>query len=223
MFTDLFENANVVELSHRIHEGMTVYIGDPVPKITRVKTIQVDKVNLSKVEMGVHNGTHIDAPYHFIDNSATADQIPVERLCGKAVTLDFSSKEHGSAIDSTDLERYQEKIRKDAIILLYTGVSKFWDEDWSRSRFTYLSTDGAEMLVSKGVKAVGIDCLSIERFGSKTGETHKTLLGNNIPIIESLNSNLSKLVGKNALLICMPLFLQGTDGAPARAIALLER
>jgi len=221
MVVDLFRNHRIVDLSHKIEEGMTVYIGDPAPKITRIKRIDEEGVNLSKVEMGVHNGTHIDAPYHFIDEGITVDKFPVERFLGTALTLDFSNKHAGSAIDSSDLERFENQIEEGIIVLLYTGISKFWDEEWSRSKFTYLSKDGAEWLARKNVNGVGIDCLSIEKFGSKTGLTHKALLKNNIFIIESLNSNLEKLVGRQSILICLPIYLKGTDGSPARVIALM--
>jgi arylformamidase len=222
MLFDLFQSVKVIDLSHEIKEGMTVYIGDPAPKIKRVKTIDKNGVNLSKVIMGVHNGTHVDSPFHFIKNGITADEIPIERFLGKALTIDFSDKEAGSGISLTDLKKYEDKIDEGIIVLLYTGISKHWNEEWSRSKFTYLSKEAAEWLADKNVKGVGIDCLSIEKFGSKNGEVHKALLKKNIFIIESLNSSLEQLVGKEAMLFCLPIYLKGTDGAPARVIGLVE-
>ncbi len=222
MLPRLFQTVKVIDLSHKIEEGMTVYIGDPTPKIKRVKTIDKNGVNLSKVIMGVHNGTHIDAPYHFIKNGITADEIPIERFSGKTLTFDFSDKEAGSGISLSDLQKYENKIEEGIIVLLYTGMSKHWNEEWSRSKFTYLSMEAAEWLADKNVNGVGIDCLSIEKFGSKNGETHKALLKKNIFIIESLNSSLEQLIGREAILICLPIYLKGTDGAPARVIALVE-
>lgn len=209
----------VIDLTHKIHNEMIVYVGDPKPRIERVKELSKDGVNLTKVEIGVHTGTHVDAPIHFFMKGVGVDELPVEQFIGEAVVLDLSYKQAGSAICKNDLERYSNLVKKGDIVLLYTGMSLNWDEEWARTKYTYLEVDGAEWLIEKGVKTVGIDFLSIEKFNAQEPKTHKILLGSGIAIIESINSELRNLVGERILLICLPIKIKGSDGAPARAIA----
>lgn len=208
-----------MDLTNTIENGMTVYIGDPIPKISKFKTLARDGVNVSVMKLGTHTGTHVDAPVHFIRGGRAIDELPVESFTGEAVVLDFSDKPGGSAITASDLERHSGEIKKGIIVLLYTGFSKRWKDRSARRRFTYLDGDAARWLVEKKVKAVGIDYLSVERFGATDPIAHVTLLASGIPIIESLNQNLSKLIGRKILLVCLPIKLGGRDGAPARAMA----
>ncbi|MDG6928417.1 MAG: cyclase family protein, partial [Nitrososphaerota archaeon] len=126
--------------------------------------------------------------------------------------------EPGTEISPKDLEPHLGEVRKGDIVLLYTGMSLHWDEEWARTNFTCLGNDAAMLLVRRGARAVGIDYMSIDRYGSDHA-THKTLLGNGVPIIESLGSGLRGLAGRRALLVCLPLRLGGCDGSPARALA----
>jgi len=210
-----------IDLTHMIQVGMTVYLGDPEPKIERVKELAKDGVNISKIQIGSHTGTHVDAPIHYIEKGVGVGELPVEQFIGEAVVLDLSHKPPGSAISRDDLERYGDFVKKGDIVLLFTGMSLHWDEEWARTNFTYLGDDGAEWLVEKGVKVVGIDFLSVEKFGAEEPKTHRILLGNGVPIIESISSELKHLIGKRILLICLPIKIKGCDGAPARAIAYL--
>lgn len=208
-----------VDLTQTVLEGMTIYPGDPSPKISRVKTLEKDNVNLSSILMGSHTGTHVDAPIHYVRGGAGADRLSSEQFVGEAVILDFSSLPPGSGITSDDLEKHGGGIREGVIVLLYTGLSRHWGETWATTKFTYLTGGAAVWLVSRKVKAVGIDYLSVEEYGAKDPVAHVTLLKNGIPIIESLNSNLASLVGRRTLLVCLFMKLRDIDGAPARAIA----
>jgi len=210
---------DAIDLTHTIENGMTVYVGDPIPKISRFKRLAKDGVNVSIMRLGSHTGTHVDAPVHFVRGGRTLDELAVESFAGEAVVMDFSGKPAGTAITASDLERHSEGVEKGIIVLLYTGFSKRWKDLRARRRFTYLSSDAAQWLVERGAKAVGIDYLSVEKFGAKIPVVHATLLSHGIPIIESLNDNLSKLVGRRILFICLPIKIGGCDGAPSRAIA----
>jgi arylformamidase len=210
---------SAIDLTNTIENGMTAYIGDPIPKVSSFKQLAKDGVNVSVLRLGSHTGTHVDAPIHFVRGAEAVDELPVESFVGEAVVLDFSGKQAGSAITVSDLEEHSEKIRKGIIVLLYTGFSKKWRDPSARRNFTYLGGDAARWLVEKEVKAVGIDYLSVEKFGAKDPITHVTLLSHGIPIIESLNQNLSKLVGRSVLFFCLPIKIRGRDGAPSRAMA----
>jgi kynurenine formamidase len=210
-----------VDLTHELHNGMPVYPGDPSPSFVSYATLEKDGVNLTKLTLGSHTGTHIDAPRHFIPDGIGIDQISPNKLIGEAYVTDMSSKPIGSAITGQDLRNNLEgHVAKDDIVVIYTGCSEHWGEESVRSNYTYLTGDAAEYLVSKEVRAVGIDFLSVERFRAPDPIAHKTLLGNGIFIIESLSQATKQFVGKRTLMICMPIKLQNGDGAPSRIISV---
>jgi arylformamidase len=213
------EEGAAIDLTHTIRNGMTTYVGDPSPKVSRYKTLSKDGVNLSTITLGSHTGTHVDAPVHFVKGGRTLDQLSAEGFVGEAVILDFSAKVAGSAITAADLEEHSAEVERGSIVLLYTGMSKKWDDPRARRNYTYPSADAAAWLVRRGVKAVGIDYLSVEKFGAKSPVVHVTLLSHGVPIIESLNERLSELVGRRVLFVCLPIKVGGCDGAPARALA----
>ena len=200
---------------------MPVYPGDPSPSFKKYSTLQKNGVNLTKITMGSHTGTHLDAPRHFIRNGIGIDQIPPHRLIGEAYVADLSEKPIGSGITSKDLRRKLEgKIARDDIVILYTGCSNHWGEESINRRYTYLADDAADYLASKSVRAVGIDFLSVEKFNAPKPVVHKKLLGKGIFIIESLSSAVKPFLGKRVLMICMPIKLQDGDGAPSRVVAV---
>jgi arylformamidase len=215
----LFEKA--IDLTHELLNGMPVYPGDPFPSFTSYATLEKDGVNLTKLTLGSHTGTHIDAPRHFIQGGIGVDQIPPSRLVGEAYVADMSSKPIGSGITGLDLRKNLEgRVTEDDIVVIYTGCSEHWGEEPIRSNYTYLTGDAAEYLVSKKVRAVGIDFLSVEKFRAPAPVAHKILLGKGIFIIESLSQATKQFVGKRVLMICMPIKLQNGDGAPSRIIGV---
>jgi len=171
--------------------------------------------------MGSHTGTHLDAPRHFIQDGIGIDRIPPDKLIGEAYVADLSKKPIGSGVTSKDLKlELEEEIVRDDIVVIYTGCSEHWGDKSINRGYTYLTGDAAEYLVSKRVRAVGIDFLSVEKFRAADPVVHKTLLSNGIFIIESLSSALNQFVGKRILMICMPIKLQDGDGAPSRVVAV---
>ncbi|MCL5068404.1 MAG: cyclase family protein [Thaumarchaeota archaeon] len=213
-----FENA--VDLSQGLANGMPVYPGDPEPSFVPAATLEKNGVNLTRMTLGSHTGTHVDAPMHFVQGGMTVDQIPVSRFIGEAYVADLSSKQIGSGITSKDLEAIGGKFKEDDILLCYTGTSDLWGRLEANSNFTYLEPDGADYLVSRKIRGFGIDFLSVEKFKASSPESHRTLLRNGIYIIESLNKNLKLMTGQRVLFIALPLKVQGRDGAPCRAVAV---
>jgi arylformamidase len=215
----IFEKA--VDLTHELHNGMPIYPGDPAPSFVSYATLEKDGVNLTKLTLGSHTGTHIDAPRHFIPNGIGVDQIPASKLLGEAYVCDMSSKPIGSGITGLDLQKNLEgKVAEDDIVICYTGCSERWGDQSVSSNYTYLTRNAAEYLVSRKVRAVGIDFLSVEKFQSSGALAHKTLLRNDIFIIESLSRATKQFVGKRILIICMPIKLQNGDGAPSRVVGV---
>ena len=206
------------DLTHLISKDIPVYPGDPKPEFEPFATIKQDKVNVTRMVIGSHTGTHVDAQKHFISHANGVDKEPLSKFIGEAVILDMSKKNIGEGITHTDLDVYSKIIKRNDILLLYTGMSDHWGEYSIRNNFTYVELSGAQWIVDHGVKSVGIDTFSVEKYGFKEGLTHKKLLTNGIGIIENLNSSLKNFVGKKMFLICLPLMFKDIDGSPSRTI-----
>ena len=190
-----------------IANGMEVFPGDPQVDISRVKTLKKDGLVLSKICMGLHTGTHIDAPMHYLPGGKGIDRIPLGSLTGKALVCDLSDR--ASGISGKDLKAVP--IQKGDIVFLKTE-----NRQTRRKEGIYLQLTGAEHLVKNKVKAVGIDRLSIEKPASEDASVHKLLLGREIPVIEGLV--LEHVAGGRYLAHCSPLRIKGGEAAPARCV-----
>lgn len=168
--------------------------------------------NVTKLRMTSHVGTHVDAPRHFIDGGQSVDQIDLQRLVGPAEVLDCTGmREVGEAA-------LRGRIHRDIIPLLKTDSSSLPDTQPFREDYVYITPDAARYLVESGVKAVGVDYLSVAAFKDGTA-VHQALLGAGIVAIEGLR--LAHVRPGRYMLVCLPLKIAGCDGAPARA-ALIE-
>lgn len=203
----------IYDLSPEISEEMAVYKNkaETRPKITVTRTLK-QNANESKLEMHVHSGSHVDAPYHMLSNGKTIDKIDLSKFMGQCVVLDFT-KAKGS-ITKKHLSKF--KINKNDIVLLKT---KNKPDKKFNFNFTYLEKTGAEYLASKKIKAVGTDNLGIER-SQPNHPTHKILLSENIPIFEGLN--LSKVKQGKYFFYGFPLKIRKGDGSPVRAILVKQ-
>jgi len=201
----------IYDLSPEINEDMVVYRNKPQnkPKIKVIRTIKENVANESIFELYAHTGSHIDAPYHFLYNGITIEKLSLDKFMGKCIVLDFSKIK--DSIKKSNLENI--KIEKNIIVLLKTKNKPVRTFDY---KFTYLEKGGAEYLVSKKIKAVGLDSLSIER-NQPDYNTHKILLKNNIPIFEGLD--LGKIKQGKYLFYGFPLKIKA-DGSPIRAVLI---
>lgn len=216
-----YQLSEAVDLTQNLANGMPIYPGDPSPSFESYATLDKNGVNLTRLTLGSHTGTHIDAPIHFIRGGIGVDLIPPSKLIGEAYVINLSQKPIGSGITSLDLRsKLEGVIKEDDIVICYTGCSDRWGDESVTSNYTYLTEDAAKYFVSKKVRAVGIDFLSVEKFKAKDPVAHKTLLGSGIFIIESLSSTVKRFAGKRVLLICLPIKLQGGDGAPSRVVVV---
>lgn len=210
----------IIDLSVPLENDMPVYPGDPTPDFKATRTLEEHGVLVTKMQLGTHTGSHMDAPLHFIEGGESIDELDLKKIVTEAIVLDLSNKEMGSAITIEDLEKFSDSIRKGDGVLLFTGTSKLWGDERILRNFTYIDPNAARWLVDKKVSIVGIDCLSVEKYNADAPETHKTLLSAGIPLIETLSSNLEKIAGERVLLIALPLKIKGRDAAPARVIAI---
>jgi len=175
-----------------------------------------DGANVSMLNFGAHTGTHVDAPAHFIEGAAKVESLSLDALIGEATVIEVPAE--ATAID-------EEFVRKNYTpgterLLFKTRNSAFWNEAKPQfhTDFTYLDLPAARWLVEQGIKLVGIDYLSIEKYGSEKHETHLALLSHSVVILEGLN--LTGITPGKYELICLPLRLRSNkgDGAPARVV-----
>ena len=201
----------IYDLSPEISEHMAVYKNrlEKRPKIAVTRTIK-QGANESKLDIYVHTGSHVDAPYHVLKNGKTIEKISLDKFFGKCIVLDFTKLKN--SITKNDFKKIKTKIQKADIVLLKTKnkLEKSFNQN-----FTYLEKTGAEYLAYRKIKAVGIDSLGIER-GQPNHETHKILAGKNIPIFEGLE--LSKVKQGRYLFYGFPLKIRKGDASPVRAI-----
>ena len=195
-----------------IRPDMPIYAGDPDVELARASSIaDGGHANVSKVSMGVHTGTHVDAPVHFLEGAPGMESVPLEALCGPAVVVDGTAID-GEAIGEADLEALDIPEGAERVILK-TRNSELWNrEDFTRD-FLRLDGGGARYLVSRGIRTFGIDYLSVGDH-----EAHRELLGAGIVPVEGLD--LRKIEPGPYTFVCLPLDLVGSDGAPARAVLI---
>ena len=204
----------VIDISVPNRPGMHVYPGDPVLEIGSVRRIAAgDACNLSLLTMGSHTGTHVDAPHHFLADGPRLGDVSLDRMVGEALVADLRGRR---AIDAAALEAVA--LRPGDILLCRTDNSERWRAAEFQRDFTYLTEDAAELLVGRGIRAVGMDYLSIERFGSRDFPVHHRLLGAGVFVIEGLD--LAAVDPGRYTLVCLPLRFPDLDGAPARAVLL---
>lgn len=206
--------SRVIDISVPNGPTQHVYPGDPPPRIEQAKAIRAgDVCNVSLLTMGSHTGTHVDAPYHFIDGGARLGEVALERMVGEALVVDLRGR---AAVDAAALE--SAALRTGDILLCRTDNSWRWEKADFQRDFVYLTLDAAGLLVERGIRAVGIDYLSIEQFGSSDFPVHHRLLGAGVFVIEGLD--LRAVEPGRYTLVCLPLKFPDLDGAPARAVLL---
>jgi len=194
---------------------MPVWPGDPKLSMRLASSIAKGGVaNVTRVEMGAHTGTHMDAPFHFLANGPTVDRLPLDILIGTCRVFDLTNLTGHitrAVLENCDLSGVTRALFKTRNSLRWANDDHEFDKE-----FVAIAADAAQLLVEHGVKLVGVDYLSVEAFGSKEHPVHSTLLGANVVIIEGLN-----LAGASAgdyELIALPIKLKGADGAPARVV-----
>ncbi|MBN2044179.1 MAG: cyclase family protein [Anaerolineales bacterium] len=198
-----------------ISRDLVVWPGDPRVEIDQVALIsEGSEANVSQIRMGVHTGTHVDAPYHFIDGGKTVEHMDIDLLTGRAYVLhipdeiDLITKE---IIENSTIPPRTKRV------LFKTRNSQRWanGDTTFDENYVALDAEAAALLIKRGVKLVGVDYLGIAPFTDVT-PTHQILLGAGVIIVEGLD--LSEVAQGRYTLYCLPIKIGGVDGAPARAI-----
>lgn len=205
-----------IDLTHPLVHGQPAFPADPKLSIVPHGTVATTKYNISQIVMGSHQGTHLDAMYHFIDNGRTLDQMPLEWFYGPARILRIP-KQAGEDITVDDFLPYEHFLVPEAKILFETGwARRFGSQDFFEN-FPSLTQDAARFLAQKGIRLLGMDTPTP---GRDWYEVHHILLGSEIVIVEAL-AHLDE-APDTFTFAGFPLLFQGRDGSPIRAVGLIE-
>jgi arylformamidase len=162
--------------------------------------------------MGAHTGTHMDGPIHFVPFGKGLDEMPLTATIGRARVIEISDPE---AVKPDELRSYT--LHRDERVLFKTQNSaRRWSSEEFIEDFVYVSQEAAQYLADRGIRTVGVDYLSVGGFSKDGAETHQTLLEAGIWVIEGLD--LSEVEPGEYELVCLPIKIEQSDGAPARAI-----
>ncbi|HZN12309.1 MAG TPA: cyclase family protein [Blastocatellia bacterium] len=203
----------IYDITVAISDDLPVYPGDPPVEVRRLLSLEAgDMARVSHLSCGTHTGTHVDPPSHFVLDGTPLDELPLEVLIGPARVVDVGD---APVIDREALSRADlEGVTR---VLFKTRNSRLWREAREfAADFVYLETAAAEALVARGVRLVGIDYLSVERFNFEQPTTHLALLSREVIVVEGLD--LSAVAPGDYELICLPLRIRGGDGGPARVV-----
>ena len=207
----------IYDLSIPLSSAIPTYPGDPEIEIQAWRSLSNgDGANVSVLRFGAHTGTHVDAPAHFIEGAPRVGSLPLNVLIGDAEVIEVPSESN-----SIDLSFVREHCTNESTRVLFkTRNSAFWKTSNAHFEkdYAYLELEAAKHLVEQGVRLVGIDYLSIEKFAQEGHPTHLALLSKAVIIVEGLN--LSDVPPGKYELICLPLSISSGlgDGAPARVV-----
>ena len=204
----------IIDITVPLTTEMPVWPGSKGVKIT--PTMQMDEgdsYNASRLDCDLHTGTHVDAPRHFLQNGSTVEQLPLDVLVGPSYVAHLPDAADITPRNLTDLN-LPSGIKR---LLLRTRNSELWAAGTIEFRedFAALTHEAAQWIVDKGIKLIGVDYLSVQRY-SDDSRTHQILLGADTVVLEGLN--LSNVKAGFYELICLPLRIVGAEAAPARAI-----
>lgn len=207
----------IYDISLTISPDLPVWPGDPSIELEQVESMDAGaQANVSRLNTGVHVGTHVDAPHHFLNDGRTIEQLSLEVLIGPCYVTQLPDGVEAITAEALDGMSLPTDAKR---ILFGTSNSRFWSrgETEFQEDFVAVTGDGAQWLVEHGIQLVGVDYLSVAPF-SDSVPTHKVLLQAGVIIIEGLD--LSAVPRGFYDLYCLPLKLFGAEGAPARVILI---
>jgi len=209
-----------IDLSLTISESIPSFPGSPKPQFIPWSDIKTDGYNLELLFLSSHTGTHLDAPYHFVKNGLKINQIPLDRLIGKAILIKLK-KTKNSPITKSDITLFEKKNGK---IPYHSSIFFFttWQKNLKKNNYFTenpgLNISSAKYLASKKINLVGIDSPNIDLGTNESYNVHHILSENNILIVENL-TNLNKIASKEFFFTILPLKLKNATGSPVRAVA----
>lgn len=213
-------DCKIIDLSMDIYHGAPTFTYDPKCAVIVHNTIESIGYNITQLSMSTHQGTHLDAPFHFFNNGITVDELPLESMIGKAFKIDLTDKKPKELITIEDMLPYENKIVKGSRVIYQTGWDKKFPDQTYFTDFPYLSKELADWFASKEIFMLGMDTPTPNPIDWMY--VHHSLLGKGIVIVEGL-ANLDKLSKDEFFFFAAPLKIRGRDGSPIRAVAIEEQ
>ena len=206
-------NMKIIDLTQKLYDNVPVMAGDDKFRLYQNRFLDGNGYNGYRLETGLHVGTHIDTASHLTDNPVQICDIPLDRFTGSGVLIDARGKETITAADFGDV-----KIQRDDIVVVLTGTDQYFGQPRYFTDIPLMDESFAELMVSHGVKMVGIDYFSPDKYPYKT---HKILFANDILVMENL-TNLDQLLNLNFTVTALPLKL-AAEASLVRAAAFIEQ
>ena len=212
----------VIDLTHTISKDMPVYPGTEKPKLDVSNTYEQHGFKETLLTMFSHTGTHMDSPMHLFAHGTSLDSFPAEQFVGKGLAIDCTDLEEGQKITMKHIENKREKADAAEFILFHTGWDKLWGTDAYYGNYPYITEEVADYLIQEKKKGVGLDVIGLDPISDENLSLHRKVLSEtDMVIIENLK-NLD-MVGEELFTFCaLPLKFKNSDGAPVRAIAIIE-
>ena len=213
----------ILDLTLPISDKIPAFPGSPKPNFIQWENLKDDGYNLELLFLSSHTGTHLDAPYHFLENGSKIHEISLTRLVREAVLI-MSRKKANQSITKNDIQKFEKrygKIPNNSTVVFCTGWQKMLRDDSYFVKNPGLTEAAAKYLVTKKTNLVGIDSPSIDFKGSQHFSVHQIFSKNNILIVENL-TNLEKIQSSKFHFVALPLKLKCATGSPVRAIAFVD-
>ena len=213
----------IIDLTLTVSDKIPTFPGSPQPSFIPWENVKEDGYNLELLFLSTHTGTHMDAPYHFLEKGAKIHEISLKKLVSEAVLIK-SKKKGGESITKIDIQKFEKKHGKIASfssVIFYTGWQKNLQKKYYFEKNPGLSVSAAKYLASKKIGLVGIDSPSIDLGKDSKFSVHQIFAKKGILIVENL-ANLEKIKSSKFHLVVLPLKLKNATGSPVRAIAFVE-
>ena len=213
----------IIDLTLTISNKIPAFPGSPQPNFIPWEKIKDDGYNLELLFLSSHTGTHLDAPYHFLEKGAKIHEISLKKLVSNAVLIK-SRKKSNESVTKTDIQKFEKKhgkIARFSSVIFYTGWQRNLQKKYYFTKNPGLSVSAAKYLASKKVSLVGIDSPSIDLGTDSKFSVHQIFAKKGILIVENL-ANLEKIKSSKFHLVVLPLKLKNATGSPVRAIAFVE-
>ena len=213
----------IIDLTLTVSDKIPTFPGSPQPSFIPWENVKEDGYNLELLFLSTHTGTHMDAPYHFLEKGAKIHEISLKKLVSEAVLIK-SKKKGGESITKIDIQKFEKKhgkIVSFSSVIFYTGWQRNLQKKYYFTKNPGLSVSAAKYLASKKINLVGIDSPSIDLGKDSKFSVHQIFAKKGILIVENL-ANLEKIKSSKFHLVVLPLKLKNATGSPVRAIAFVE-
>jgi len=213
----------IIDLTLTVSDEIPTFPGSPQPSFIPWENVKDDGYNLELLFLSTHTGTHMDAPYHFLEKGAKIHEISLKKLVSEAVLIQ-SKKKGGESITKTDIQKFEKKHGKIASfssVIFYTGWQRNLQKKYYFEKNPGLSVSAAKYLASKKINLVGIDSPSIDLGKDSKFSVHQIFAKKGILIVENL-ANLDKIKSSKFHLVVLPLKLKNATGSPVRAVAFVD-